>query len=454
MRQPIVAIIGRPNVGKSTLVNRIVGSRRAIVDDMPGVTRDRAYYEVNWLSHNFTLVDTGGLAIGIEDGFAEQVNEQVIIALEEADAIIFVVDGPAGIHPLDQEVIKLFRGMKKPIFMAVNKIDGREQFGYCSEFYGLGIGEPHALSALHGSVGVGDLLDKVIEAVLKDDNLTTDPIDHDTLRIAFVGRPNVGKSSIVNKLLGEERSIVSDVAGTTRDSIDTELLYQDQRYTLVDTAGIRRKSKVAYGVEGFSVDRALRALKRADVTALVIDAVEGLTDQDKRIIETSTESGKALMLIINKWDTVEKKDTNTTQRYLKKLYLEAPHIEYAPAIFVSAITGQRLDKIFEQAQFVHANNTRRITTSVVNQLILDAYHYQQPPITKNKQLKIYYATQVQASPPTFLLFVNQDTLMTESYMRFLENRIRAQVEFTGAPLRIFCRNKQTEEEGGRKRGKK
>ncbi len=451
MRQPIVAIIGRPNVGKSTLVNRIVGSRRAIVDDLPGVTRDRAYYDAEWLNHHFTLVDTGGLAPGEQELFTNKINEQVVVALEEADVIIFVVDGAAGITSLDQEICQLLRTMKKPVLLAVNKIDSKEQLGNAAEFYGLGLSDPMPISAMHGTVGVGDLLDEVLESFKKlsySRDLSTEDVDTESLRIAFVGRPNVGKSSLVNKLLGEERTIVSDIAGTTRDSIDSEVKWHDRKFTLVDTAGIRRKSKVSYGVEMFSVDRAIRSLRRADVTVLVIDATEGITDQDKRIIETNTQAGKGLLLVVNKWDLIPQKTTRTTKEFEAKIYHELPHAAYAPILFTSAVTGQRLDKIFEWVLKIYENCNRRIQTSVLNQLLLEAYSLSPPPPIKNKRFKIYYGTQVDVGPPSFILFVNSDKLFKDSYRRYLEHRLRESIDFQGTPIVLTCRSKDEKDTKG------
>lgn len=447
MRQPIVAIIGRPNVGKSTLVNRIVGSRKAIVDDLPGVTRDRAYYDAEWLNQKFTLVDTGGLVPGEEDMFTAKVNEQVEVAMQEADVIIFVVDGLTGITSIDEVITKLLRPMKKPVVLAVNKVDSKELLGNTAEFYGLGLGDPLPVSAMHGTVGVGDLLDKVMAEVkaLQDASISTEGETGESLRLSFVGRPNVGKSSLVNKLLGQERTIVSDIPGTTRDAIDTEVIWQDKTFTLVDTAGIRKKSKVEYGIELFSVDRAIRSLRRADVTILVMDATEGVTDQDKRIVETSNQAGKGLLLVMNKWDLVEGKTPRSTKEREKEIYAELPHARFAPIVFTSAVTGQRLDKIFEWVLKIYENNHRRIQTSLVNQILLDAYSLSPPPPIKNRRFKIYYGTQVDVGPPTFLLFVNSDKLLKDSYRRYLEHRIRENIEFQGTPLVLACRNKEGKE---------
>ncbi len=439
---PVIAIIGRPNVGKSTLVNRIVGARKAIVDDLPGVTRDRAYYDGDWQNFKFTLVDTGGLVTDDEGDFTRQVNEQVVVAMEEADAVLFVVDGTTGVTAMDDAVVKLLRNFENPRFLVVNKIDTREQMADLADFYKMGLGDPYPVSAMHGTVGVGDLLDNVVDALKENGFAASSSLENDeTLKLTFVGRPNVGKSSLVNKLLGTERTIVSDIPGTTRDAIDTQFTWNDQIFTLVDTAGVRKKSKVSYGVELFSVDRAIRSLKQADVTILVIDAVEGLTDQDKRLIETSNEAGKGLLLVVNKWDLIENKSGNVTGEYEKKLHSQAPHCVFAPIVFVSAKTGQRVDKILETAVRIQENRMRRIKTSVVNELLHEAMNLSPPPPVKNKRLHVYYGTQVDVAPPTFLLFVNSDKLMPDGYRRYLERRIRESVELTGAPIVIACRNK-------------
>ncbi len=451
MREPIIAIIGRPNVGKSTLVNRIVGARKAIVDDLPGVTRDRAYYDAEWQDQHFTVVDTGGLVPREHEEFTSQINQQVDVALEEADVVILVVDGQAGVTALDEEIVKQIRPLKKPVLIAVNKIDNREQLGLVPEFYQLGLSsELIPISAMHGTVGVGDLLDKVMTAVqdLNNPEISMQPPETSAIRIAFVGRPNVGKSSLVNRLLGEERTIVSDIPGTTRDAIDSEVLWHDHDFVLVDTAGIRRKSKVSYGVELFSVDRAIRSLKRADVTVLVIEAIEGVTDQDKRIIETSNQYGKALIIVVNKWDLVEAKTPKSTKEFIKEIQHEAPHGRFAPIVFTSAKTGQRVEKVFELALKVYENNHRRIQTSVVNQVLLEAYTLSPPPPLKNKRFKIYYGTQVDVAPPTFLLFVNSDKLLKESYRRYLEHRLRENIDFEGSPVVLACRSKDEKDTKG------
>lgn len=450
--KPVVAIVGRPNVGKSTLVNRIIGQRQAIVDDLPGVTRDRSYYDAQWQSRAFTLVDTGGIIANpdLESGpFSELVNQQVDVALAEADLVVLVMDGLAGLTPADEEVAQQVRKSGKPVLLVVNKIDTAKERQNIADFYQLGFGEPHPLSAMHGNVGVGDMLDVII-GQLPD----APPADQDTgIRLAFLGRPNVGKSSIVNGLLGETRTIVSEISGTTRDAIDTPFQYKDQDFTLVDTAGIRKRGKVDYGVELFSVDRALRAMRRADVTIVVLDATANqlvgagvglktfITDQDKKIIEASNEAGRALVLVVNKWDLVESKNTTTTEDFKKTIFTEIPHARYAPVIFTSALTKQRLTKILDTAVTVHANWSRRHKTNLVNQVILEAVTLNPPPTQKNKTLKVLYATQVSVSPPTFIVFVNDDKLMKEAYRRYLEKKLRQSFELEGSPIVIIPRNR-------------
>jgi GTP-binding protein len=449
---PVVAIIGRPNVGKSTLVNRLIGSREAIVDDMPGVTRDRSYYEAEWNGRRFMVVDTGGLvpdAPDAEDPFGPLINQQVEVSLLEADLAVLLVDGQAGVTALDEAVAQLIRKSKKPVLVAVNKIDTPEQRPLITEFHALGLGDPYPLSAMHGTGGVGDILDVVIwklselypdyaefGAVKDGEEGEPQPI-----KLAIVGRPNVGKSSILNAMAGTYRSIVSDVSGTTRDAIDIELKEDGQRYVLVDTAGIRKKGKVEYGVELFSVDRALRSLRRSDVTVMVIDATEGVTDQDKKIIETSNEAGRGLILVMNKWDLVPNKGPKSTVEKSKEIYSVLPHAKFAPILFTSAKTGQRLKNILDLAKTVYENAHRRVKTNLVNQVIMEAVSLSPPPPIKNKRLKVLYATQVGVAPPTFVLFVNDAKLLKESYHRYLEKKLRESFEFAGTPLVIIPRSR-------------
>lgn len=446
-RKPVVALVGRPNVGKSTLVNRLVGHRSAIVDDQPGVTRDRAYFEVEWLKFPFTLIDTGGFDYDTKPGsdllvIKTKVNEQVLLALEEADVVLFMVDGQTGIVDEDERLVKQLRQLHKPIYLVVNKSDNTAQRHNASEFYKLGLGDPYPISALHGTTGVGDLLDTLLKT-FGDLGFSkqAEDFDNQPIRLAMIGRPNVGKSSLVNALLGTERHIVSEISGTTRDAIDSPFEWQGQPFVLVDTAGIRRKSKVDYGVELFSVDRAWQALKRADITVLVIDAAEGLTDQDKHLIQESNEKGNALMIAVNKWDLIEKKTADSLKIYKEKLYGQVPHAAFAPIIFISAKTGQRVDQILTTALTISANHRRRIQTSLINQIILEAMDLSPPPSVKGKRFKVYYATQVSSAPPVFVLFCNQKSLITEPYRRYLENRLRENIHFEGTPIVIACRPK-------------
>ncbi len=446
IKQPVVAIVGRPNVGKSTFVNRVIGSREAIVDDIPGVTRDRSYYDAEWRGVPFRLIDTGGLIPDGDEPFDQLVNHQVELALTEADLVVFLVDGQAGITALDEDVTRLLRRAKKPVLLVVNKIDTADQRGLAAEFYGLGFGDPYPISAMHGDAGVGDLLDAIVDRLPEAAKVQA---DDDTIRITLLGRPNVGKSSILNAILGENRTIVSDIAGTTRDAIDVAFEYQGQPFVLIDTAGIRKKGKVDYGVEMFSVDRSLRALKKSDVAVMVLDATENLgvggksfiTDQDKKILETVVAAGRGLVIVVNKWDLVPNKTTTTTEEFKKRLYAELPYVRFAPVVFTSAVSGQRLPKVLELTQTVAENCARRVKTSLMNEIILEAYQLSQPAPIKNKILKIYYATQASTNPPTFILFVNDAKLLKDSYRRYLEKKIRESFEFAGAPIVITPRNR-------------
>lgn len=438
--KPIVAVVGRPNVGKSTFVNRIVGSRQSIVDDQPGVTRDRIYFDVEWQNKEFTLIDTGGIIPGDEDEIMLNIFTQAKVACEEADKIIFLVDGKSGINPIDYDIANVLRRSKKPIYLAVNKIDAPEHFNNVADFYELSLGNPHPISALHGSGGVGDLL----EAITEDFTAQESDENSDIIRLAIVGKPNAGKSSIINSLLGEERVIVSDVSGTTRDSIDSKVKYEGEEFILVDTAGIRKKAKVDWGVEKFAVDRAIRAIKDCDIAVLVIDAVEGLTDQDKKISQTIVESGKGIIIAINKWDIVEDKDKqgDPTAKYTQKLLHEAPFLDFAPKIFISAKTKQRLVNIYKQAKDVYEQCNKRVSTSILNKVLLEALAMNPPSTKRGKKLRVYYATQVRTAPPTFILFVNDEELVQDSYKRYLENKMREAFGFFGTPIRMSFREKK------------
>lgn len=436
-KKPVVAIVGRPNVGKSTFVNRLVGARQSIVDDMPGVTRDRIYFDVEWLNKKFTVIDTGGIIPGDEDEIMLSIFDQAQIACDEADKIIFIVDGKDGVHPADEDIANILRRSKKPVFLAVNKIDSIGASPMTADFYSLSIGEPMAISALHGSGGVGDLL----EAISEDFEAEDEDANEDTIKIAIVGRPNAGKSSIVNSLLNEERVIVSDVSGTTRDSIDTKITHNKQDFILIDTAGIRKKSKVDWGVEKFAVDRAIRSIRECDIAVLVIDATEGLSDQDKKIAATIMEAGKGIVVAINKWDIVEDKATNTMSQYNKKLASEVPFLDFAPKIYISAVTKQRIHQIFEKAVEVYEQATKRVSTGLLNKIINEAYSMNPPSTVKNKRLKILYTTQINTQPPTIVMFTNNGDLMKDHYKRYLEKKLREAFGFFGTPIRISVRER-------------
>jgi GTP-binding protein len=436
-RKPTVAIVGRPNVGKSTFVNRLLGSRHSIVDDLPGVTRDRIYFDVEWQNKQFTVIDTGGIIPGDEDDIMVSIFDQAKLACEEADKIIFLVDGKDGINPIDYDIANVLRQSNKPVYLAVNKCDNPDSLMMTSDFYALALGNPIGISALHGSGGVGDLL----EIVTEDFEILEEEEEDNRIRIAIVGRPNAGKSSIVNSLLNTDRVIVSDVSGTTRDSIDSYINYKDKEFIIVDTAGIRKKSKVDYGVEKFAVDRAIRSIRECDVAVLVIDAKEGISDQDKKISSIITESGKGLIVAINKWDLIEDKKANSVNKYEKELSNDIPFLNYAPKIFISAVTKQRLNQIFEKAVEVYEQCTKRISTGLLNKVINEAYALNPPTSFKGKRLKIYYTTQAKTQPPTFVLFVNSEELVKDSYKRYIENKLREAFGFFGTPIRITVRER-------------
>ena len=437
-KKPIVAIVGRPNVGKSTFVNRLVGARNSIVDDAPGVTRDRIYFDVEWQKKIFTVIDTGGIIPGDDDDIMNSIFSQAQLACEEADKIVFIVDGKDGINPVDYDIANILRRSGKPVYLAVNKCDNPESMSMTSDFYALSIGEPVAISALHGSGGVGDLLDLICE----DFEVLEDIESENRVKIAIVGRPNAGKSSIVNSLLDTKRVIVSDVSGTTRDSIDSYINYNDTEFTIVDTAGIRKKSKVDYGVEKFAVDRAIRSIRDCDVALLVIDAKEGISEQDKRISSIITESGKGIIVAINKWDLIEDKKANTINKFEKQLESDIPFLSYAPKIFISAVTKQRLTQIFDEGIKVYNEGCKRISTGLINKVVNEAYALNPPTSFKGKRLKIYYTTQVTAQPPTFVFFVNNQELLKDNYKRYLENKLREAFGFFGNPIRLSARERK------------
>ena len=465
MAKPVVAIVGRPNVGKSTFFNRCIGARDAIVYDTPGVTRDRLYREVEWSGYKFLLVDTGGLMPDATEEITTQVKQQVNLAIEEADVILFVVDGKQGMTGSDQDIANMLRRTKKPLILAANKIDEPHEETNLLEFYKLGLGEPHPLSALRGSGGVGDLLDVIIESLPEhlrqretpngssdaeiygyaDDgeSLEDDKRDENKLSIAIVGRPNVGKSSLLNALSGTQRTIVSPVPGTTRDSIDLVINHGTKEITLVDTAGIRRKSKVDFGVEAFSVVRALRAIDRSDVAVIMLDATQTIADQDQKIAAKIDDGGKACVVAFNKWDLIEDKSSKLMKGFQESVVRDLPHLKWAEVVFISAHTKQRLPKILEAAERAFAEARKRVSTSLLNQIINEAQTLTPPPsASRGRRVRIYYATQVGVSPPTFILFVNDNKLLTDNYKVYLERKLREAFGFKGTPIRLIPRPKK------------
>lgn len=436
MSKPIVAIVGRPNVGKSTLFNQIGKKKLSIVDDMAGVTRDRIYMDANWLNREFTLIDTGGIEIKTADKMLNEIKIQVKIAVEEADAIIFVVDGRSGVTLDDENVAKFLRGSKKPIILAVNKIDGVNLENESFEFYKLGLGEPIGISASN-ALNLGDLLDKVVENLPSEEENA--PKDDDEIKIAVIGRPNVGKSSLVNKMLGEERVIVSDVPGTTRDAIDTHFFLDGTKFTLIDTAGMRKKSKIDEPVERYSVIRSLRAIDRADVVLMLIEAPVGVTEQDKKIAGYAHDSGKGCVIVVNKWDIFPNKHDRSTNRFTDELRERLGFLQYAPVVYISALTGQRVERVTELVKFVAEQQSMRIQTSILNELIRDAVAVNPPPSKKGKSAKIFFVTQAEICPPRFIIFVNEPELLHFSYLRFIENRLRDSFGFEGTPIRFSVR---------------
>ena len=442
MGKPIVAIVGRPNVGKSTLFNIFANSRISIVEDTPGVTRDRLYAEGDWLDNQFMMVDTGGIEIMNSDAIAVSIRQQAEIAIKEADVILFVCDARSGIVQEDADVARILRKSGKPIVLAVNKADSPKQELNVYEFYNLGLGEPFPISAAN-HLGIGDLLDAVV-AKFPQNKAGVFDNDEDQIKVALIGRPNVGKSSIFNSLVGQERSIVSDVAGTTRDAIDTPVVRNGQKYLFIDTAGMRRKGKIDEPIEKYSIIRSLRAVDRSDVVLMVIDAVDGVTEQDKKIAGYAHEAGKGIVIVVNKWDIYEK-DENSTLRYTENLRKELIFMQYAPVVFVSALTKQRIHRLPEVINYVAEQNAMRVATSVLNQVIADAVAINPPPTEKGQRLKILYATQVKIKPPTFVIFVNEPEIMHFSYQRYLENKLREAFGFEGTPLSMIIRGKKEDE---------
>jgi len=437
MSKPIVAVVGRPNVGKSTLFNRLAGERISIVQDTPGVTRDRIYADAQWLQYSFTLIDTGGMEIGAEDVIQKQILQQAQIAIETADVILFVVDGKQGLTDEDKQVANLLRRTQKPTVLAVNKLDKLQQDSlHAYEFYELALGEPFPISAGQ-ALGLGELLDEIVRHFSEYD--FSEP-EEEIIRTAIIGKPNVGKSSLINKILGEERLIVSDVPGTTRDAIDSYTEINGQKYVWIDTAGMRRKSKIKEEIERFSIIRAVAAVERCDVAVLLIDANEGVTEQDAKIAGIAHERGKAAIIAVNKWDSIEKND-KTMNQYLKDIGNNLAYMSYAPKIFISAKTGQRLSRLFEMVQTVYQNYALRISTGVLNDVLIEATAMQQPPADKGRQLKLYYITQASVKPPTFVIFVNDRELFHFSYRRYIENQLREAFGFVGTPIHFVVREK-------------
>lgn len=437
MGKPIVAIVGRPNVGKSTLFNKLAGKRIAIVEDTPGVTRDRIYAEAEWLRHNFTIIDTGGIEPENEDIIMAQMRRQANIAIETADVIVFIVDGKQGLHPSDFEVAQMLRKSKKPIILVVNKIDRLELEDNAFEFYNLGIGTPIAISASQG-LGLGDMLDEVVSHF---DTNGGNEEDEEYIKIAMVGKPNVGKSSLINKILGEDRNIVSDIPGTTRDAIDSRIETEEGKFILIDTAGLRRKSKVKEEIERYSVIRTLAAIERADVCILMLDATETLSDQDEKIIGYAHELSKAIMVIVNKWDLIEK-DDKTMNKFTNEISKGLSFMSYAPYLYISALTGQRVNKVLTMARECYDNYSKRIATGVLNDVISRAVLMKEPPIVALKRLKIFYVTQVDTKPPTFIFFVNDPNLLHFSYQRYLENQLRESFDFKGTGIKLIFRERK------------
>ena len=438
MSKPVVAIVGRPNVGKSTFFNYIVGKRISIVEDTPGVTRDRIYADANWRGMDFTVIDTGGIEPESEDLIVSQMRNQADIAISMADVIVFVTDIKRGITNADNEIALMLRKSKKPIVLVCNKADN---FGKTSddiyEFYNLGLGDPHPVSSIN-ALGIGDVLDAIYEELPKNDN---EEDDSTVIKVALIGKPNVGKSSLVNKILGENRVIVSNIAGTTRDAIDSEFENSYGKYVFIDTAGIRRKSKVTENLERYSVMRTSLAIERSDVCIFMIDANEGVTEQDAKIAGEAHEAGKGIIIAVNKWDEYEK-DNNTVEKYKKEIYNKLSYLSYAPIIFISAKTGQRVEKLYELINAVASQNAMRVSTSVLNQVLNEAIAIVQPPTDKGKRLKIFYMTQASTKPPTFVVFVNDKQLFHFSYERYLVNQLRKEFVLTGTPIRIIVREKR------------
>ena len=436
--KPIIAIVGRPNVGKSTLFNRLARKRKAMVEDQPGVTRDRNYAEASWDDHSFILIDTGGFEPAARERLQQQVREQVEVAIQEADLILFLMDGKEGLMPTDVEVAGYLRRIAKPVFYVINKIDGERQEKEVFDFYRLGVEKLYPISAEHGRA-VGDLMDEVLQALPPE--LPREKRTGEEIRVALVGRPNVGKSSLLNKLLGQPRAIVNSSPGTTRDAIDTHFSREGREYIFVDTAGIRRKGKVAQRLEKYSAINALKSLERCDVALILLDGFEGLTEQDARIAEFAAESGRAIVLVVNKWDLVEK-DSSTLRHYQERIRAETKTLDYAPVLFVSALTGQRVSKIFAAIEEVVAEHRKRIPPAELNQWLQEAVQNYPPPLYRHRSVKLSYISQVAVRPPTFVIFTNEPQGIGESYQRYLTRRLRENYGFTGIPLRLLFRHRK------------
>ena len=438
MAKKMVAIVGRPNVGKSTLFNTLAGERVAIVQDTPGVTRDRIYADVEWLNHKFTIIDTGGIETDTEDIIKKSMREQAEIAIETSDVIIFVTDVKSGVTATDMQVADMLRRSKKPVLLCVNKVDNYEKYEpYIYEFYNLGIGDPYPVSA-SSKLGLGDMLEKVVEEFGDTED---EAEEDDTPRIAVIGKPNTGKSSIINRLIGSDRLIVSDIAGTTRDAIDTRIKRNGREYVFIDTAGLRRKSKIKDEIERYSIIRTVAAVERCDIAVLVISAEEGITEQDTKIAGIAHERGKGMIIVVNKWDLVEK-DTNTMNRVKKEIRQKLAYMPYAEMLFVSALTGQRLVKLYDTIDLVEQYACLRIQTGVLNEILTEAVAETEPPSDKGKRLRLYYITQVSVKPPTFVIFINNKELAHFSYIRYIENKLREAFLFKGTPIKIILRERK------------
>ena len=437
-KKPTVAVVGRPNVGKSTLFNVLAGERISIVKDTPGITRDRIYADVTWLDTSFTLIDTGGIEPDSKDIILSQMREQAQIAIDTADVILFMTDVKQGLVDADAKVADMLRRSQKPVILVVNKVDNYDKYiADVYEFYNLGIGDPHPVSSIN-KLGMGDMLDEVVSYF---DKSGEEEEEDDRIRVAIIGKPNVGKSSIINRLIGENRLIVSNIAGTTRDAVDTEVKYNGKEYVFIDTAGLRRKNKIKEELEKYMIIRAVSAVERADIAVLVIDAVEGVTEQDAKIAGIAHERGKAVIVAVNKWDAIEK-NNHTMKKFTGRVREVLSFMPYAEILYISAMTGQRFTKLYETIDIVNENHSMRIATGVLNEIMAEAVALQQPPSDKGKRLRLYYITQVSVKPPTFVIFVNDKELMHFSYTRYIENQIREAFGFRGTPLKFFIRERK------------